>query len=116
FASRLVLAATLAASYGIYGPAYELMEHTARNPGSEEYLDSEKYQIRAWDLDRADSLRGLIALINRIRHENPALHSDRDLVFFPTDNEHLICYAKRTEDGANIIVTVVNLDPHNVHS
>jgi starch synthase (maltosyl-transferring) len=116
FASRLVLAATLAASYGIYGPAYELMEHTARDPGTEEYLDSEKYQIRHWQLDRPDSLRPLVALINRIRHENPALHSDRSLMFFPTDNEQLICYAKRSEDGTNTIVVVVNLDPHNVHS
>ncbi|RPH64832.1 MAG: alpha-1,4-glucan--maltose-1-phosphate maltosyltransferase [Burkholderiales bacterium] len=115
FMTRLVLAATLAASYGIYGPVFELMEHTAREPGSEEYLDSEKYEIRSWALDRADSLRSLIALVNRIRRENPALQSDHSLAFLPTDNEQMICYAKRSDDGSNTIVVVVNLDPHNAH-
>ncbi|OGA38353.1 MAG: alpha-1,4-glucan--maltose-1-phosphate maltosyltransferase [Betaproteobacteria bacterium RIFCSPLOWO2_12_FULL_62_13] len=116
FMARLVLAATLAASYGIYGPAYELMENKPREPGSEEYLDSEKYQLRRWDLDRADSLGPLIALLNRIRRENPALQSDWSLRFFPTDNEQLICYAKIEEPRDNAIVTVVNLDPVNTHS
>src|SRR5688572_5246840 len=60
FVSRLLLAATLGASYGIYGPAFELSERVPRDPGSEEYLDSEKYEIRSWDLDRADSLRYMI--------------------------------------------------------
>ena len=116
FMSRLVLAATLAASYGIYGPAFELMEHVAREPGSEEYRDSEKYQLRHWDLDRADSLRPFIARVNRIRRENPALHADWRLRFFETDNEQLIAYGKTTEDLANAIVCVVNLDPHHTHS
>ena len=115
FQARLVLAATLAANYGIYGPAFELMEHVAREPGSEEYLGSEKYEIRSWPLDRPDSLRNVIALVNRIRRENPALQSDRSLVFFPTDNEQVICYAKRSDDGANTIVVVVDLDPHHSH-
>ena len=114
--SRLVLAATLAASYGIYGPAFELMESQAREPGSEEYLDGEKYQLRHWDLERPESLREFIALVNRIRRENPALHSDASLRFFASDNDQLLCYAKSTEDGANQIVTVVSLDPHNPHS
>ena len=116
FMARLVLAATLAASYGIYGPAFELMEHVAREPGSEEYRDSEKYQLRHWDLDRADSLRPFVARVNRIRRENPALHADWRLRFFDTDNEQLIAYAKTTEDLANAIVCVVNLDPHHTHS
>jgi len=116
FMGRLVLAATLAASYGIYGPAYELMEVTPRDPGSEEYLDSEKYQLRHWDLEHPDSLRHFIALVNRIRRENPALHSDAGLRFFPTDNEQILCYAKQTEDRSNQIVAVVNLDPHHVHT
>ena len=115
FAARLLLAATLAANYGIYGPAFELMEHVAREPGSEEYLDSEKYETRTWALDSADSLRELIALVNRIRRENSALQSDRSLAFFRTDNEQMICYAKRSDDGANTIVVVVNLDPHHTH-
>jgi starch synthase (maltosyl-transferring) len=116
FMQRLVLAATLAASYGIYGPAFELLEATPREPGSEEYLHSEKYEVRHWDLERHDSLRAFIARVNRIRRDNPALQSDWSLRFFPTDNEQLICYAKSTDDGANQIVCVVNLDPHNTHS
>ena len=116
FMSRLVLAATLCANYGIYGPAYELAESAARDVGGEEYLDSEKYQLRHWDLDSPDSLRGLVALVNRLRRENPALQSDWNLRFFDTDNEQLICYAKATPDGENVIVVVVNLDPHHVHS
>ena len=116
FMARLVLAATLAASYGIYGPAYELMEAAPREPGSEEYLDSEKYQLRAWDLDRPDSLRGFIARVNRIRRENPALHSDWSLRFVPVDNEQLIAYLKSTPDGDNVVLTVVNLDPRNTQS
>ena len=72
-----MLAATLSANYGIYGPAFELMESAPREPGSEEYLDSEKYQLRHWTLDRPDSLRALIARVNRIRRENAALQIDR---------------------------------------
>ncbi|HTQ76991.1 MAG TPA: alpha-1,4-glucan--maltose-1-phosphate maltosyltransferase [Burkholderiales bacterium] len=116
FMSRLVLAATLSASYGIYGPAYELMEAAPRDPGGEEYLDSEKYQLRRWDLERPDSLRRFVALLNRVRRENPALHSDAGLVFFPTDNEQLLCYGKTSADGASQIVAVVNLDPHHAHA
>jgi starch synthase (maltosyl-transferring) len=116
FMQRVALAATLAASYGIYGPAYELMEHRPREPGSEEYLDSEKYQLRHWDLERADSLRGYIAALNRIRRENPALQSDHSLRFFGTDNDQLLAYAKQTADRANQIVCVVNLNPHHAHA
>jgi starch synthase (maltosyl-transferring) len=116
FMQRVALAATLAASYGLYGPAYELMEHRPREPGSEEYLDSEKYQLRHWDLARADSLRGYLAMLNRIRRDNPALHADRSLVFHPTDNDQLLAYSKQTADRSNQIVCVVNLNPHHAHS
>jgi starch synthase (maltosyl-transferring) len=116
FAARLVLAATLAANYGIYGPAYELMESTPRESGSEEYRDSEKYQLRHWELDRPDSLWSLIARINRIRRDNPALQSDGTLRFCNIDNEQLIAYLKSDEPSGNIILTVVNLDPHNAQS
>jgi starch synthase (maltosyl-transferring) len=115
FMQRLALAATLAASYGIYGPAYELMEHRPREPGAEEYLDSEKYQLRHWDLERADSLRAYIAAFNRIRRENPALQADASLRFLRTDNDQLIAYVKQTPDGTNQIVCVVNLSPHHAH-
>ncbi len=116
FMTRLVLAATLAANYGIYGPAYELMESTPREPGSEEYLDSEKYQLRAWDLDRADSLRSFIARVNRIRRENPALHADWSLEFVPIDNDQIIAYIKSSPEIDNVVLTVVNLDPRNTQS
>jgi starch synthase (maltosyl-transferring) len=112
FAIRLLLAATLGANYGIYGPAFELLENRPLRPGSEEYLDSEKYQIRTWDLDRPDSLRDFIAAVNAIRIANQALHSDWSLRFHFTDNEQLLCYSKESEDHANLIVVVVNLDPH----
>ena len=114
FIVRVVLAATLAANYGLYGPAYELLEHVAREPGSEEYLSSEKYEIRRWDRDRADSLRELIARLNRIRHDNPALQRDWSLRFHPVDNHQMLAYSKTHE--SNIILTVVNLDFHHPQS
>ena len=116
FASRLALAATLGASYGIYGPAYELMESRPRTPGGEEYLDSEKYQVRHWDLARDDSLRDLAARLNRIRRENPALQGDRSLRFHAVDNDQLVAYSKRSDDLSNVVLVVVNLDPHHVQS
>jgi len=116
FASRLILAATLSANYGIYGPAFELMESTSREPGSEEYRDSEKYQLRAWDLDRPDSLWPLIARINRIRRENAALQADHTLRFCPVDNDMLVAYLKQDVPTGNVVLTVVNLDPYNTQS
>ncbi|HEY3195441.1 MAG TPA: alpha-1,4-glucan--maltose-1-phosphate maltosyltransferase [Candidatus Dormibacteraeota bacterium] len=113
FAARLVLAATLGASYGIYGPAFELCEDRAKEPGSEEYLDSEKYQLRSWDLESRQSLRELIALVNKIRRENPALQSNWGLRFHPTENDQLLAYTKSTEDLADVVLTVVNVDPHH---
>ncbi len=116
FMARLILAATLGASYGIYGPAFELCENQPREAGSEEYLNSEKYEVKNWDLDRPDSLKDLIARVNRIRQENPALQSDRNLQFHSVDNEQMICYSKNTDDLSSIILTVVNLDPHHRHA
>ncbi|MFP5461115.1 MAG: alpha-1,4-glucan--maltose-1-phosphate maltosyltransferase [Gammaproteobacteria bacterium] len=116
FMSRLVLAATLSASYGIYGPAYEHLEATPRAPGAEEYLNSEKYEIKDWDLRRPDSLAPFIARVNRIRRDNPALQSNESLRFLPVDNEQLIAYAKTTPGLDNAIVCVVNLDPHHAQS
>ncbi len=116
YAARLVLAATLSANYGIYGPAFELMESTPREPGSEEYRDSEKYQLRAWAIDRPDSLWPLLARINRIRRDNPALQSDHNLNFCAVDNDQLIAYVKHDAASQNIVLTVVNLDPYNPQS
>lgn len=113
FEARLVLASTLVASYGIYGPAFELMANVP-HPNRDEYKDNEKYEIKAWDHDADHSLKPLITRINRIRRENPALHRNRNLRFLPVDNESLIAYSKQEDD--NIIVVVVNLDPHHVQS
>jgi starch synthase (maltosyl-transferring) len=115
FAVRFVLAATLAANYGIYGPAFELVEHRAAEPHSpppagEEYLNAEKYEIKTWDLDRPDSLRGLIARVNGIRRAHPALQRDDTLVFHGIDNDRLLCYSKRGP-GEDLVLAVVNLDP-----
>jgi starch synthase (maltosyl-transferring) len=112
FMARLILAATLSANYGIYGPAFELCENRAWRQGGEEYLDSEKYQIRVWDIRRSDSLRGLVARVNEIRRENPALQSDWSLRFHQVDNDQLIAYSKATGDLSDIIIVIVNLDPH----
>ena len=112
FMARLVLAATLSASYGIYGPAFELMENIPREKGSEEYLNSEKYEVKHWDIGRKDSLKEFIVRVNSIRRENPALQSNRNLWFNATDNDNLICYSKHNNDLSSIILVVVNLDPH----
>ena len=116
FTARVLLAGTLCANYGLYGPAYELQEHAPREPGSEEYLNSEKYELRHWNLERSDSLSGLIARLNAARRDNPALQSDWSLAFLDIDNDQLIAYRKSTPDLSNIIVTVVNLDTRYVQS
>jgi starch synthase (maltosyl-transferring) len=116
FAARLLLAATLGASYGIYGPAFELGENEPREPGSEEYLDSEKYQIKQRDLNDPHSLRPLIAAVNQARRENPALQLDAGLAFHETDNPALLCYSKTTPDRTNAVLVVVNLDPLHRHA
>ena len=116
FMVRAVLAATLGANYGVYGPAFEHCENRPREPGSEEYFNSEKYEIRHWDISRPDSLAPLLALLNRARRENPALQQDWNLEFVPADNDELICYAKFDDARANVIVVAVNLDPYHRRS
>jgi starch synthase (maltosyl-transferring) len=116
FIIRLVLAATMTASYGIYGPTFELCVNTPREFGSEEYLDSEKYEIRHWDLENPISLRHIIAQVNHIRRTNPSLQSNASIHFHPTDNDQIICYSKQTSDAANIVLVVVNLDPYHTQS
>jgi starch synthase (maltosyl-transferring) len=110
FMARLVLAATLGSNYGIYGPAYELCENIPRERGSEEYLNSEKYEIKHWDVYNPASLRPFISRVNAVRKENPALQSNDNLRFHQIDNEQIICYSKQTAGNDNVIVTVVNLD------
>lgn len=116
FLSRFILASTLSSNYGIYGPAFELCVKAPRQAGSEEYLDSEKYELKHWDLNTPHSLKGLIAKVNRARRENPALQSNRGLRFHRTDNEHLLCYSKQDEGLSNVVLAVVNLDWRYVQS
>ncbi len=110
FMLRLILAATLGASYGIYGPAFELCENTPREPGSEEYLNAEKYELKHRDLNSPASLKSLIARINRIRRENPALQGNDTLRFHESDNPFIICFSKASPDLSNVIVVALNLD------
>jgi starch synthase (maltosyl-transferring) len=110
-AVRFVLAATLGANYGMFGPAFELVETAPLAPGREEYLHSEKYEVRHWDLERPGSLRPLITRINGIRKDHPALQQDRTLRFLNTDNEMLLAYTKTAPDGSDLMLTIVNLDP-----
>jgi starch synthase (maltosyl-transferring) len=115
FEARLVLAATLGASYGIYS-GFELSENLPVRDGSEEYLDSEKYQLKPRRFDHPSSLAELIARVNTIRREHPALQSDWSLRFHPTDNPELLCYSKRAGAGADedVILVIVNLDPFHM--
>jgi starch synthase (maltosyl-transferring) len=115
FQVRVVLAATLSGSYGIYGPPFELCEFEAI-PGTEEYRDSEKYQVRRWDLDRPGHIRQWIARLNDIRREEPALTQGAPPRFFDVDNEELIAYSRTVGGHDGVVVVVVNLDPRHVQS
>ncbi|MFW6288431.1 MAG: hypothetical protein ACOC2Q_01475 [Spirochaetota bacterium] len=106
----------MSSNYGIYGPAFELGENIPREPGSEEYLDSEKYEIRHWDLDDPRSLAPFITRVNAIRRDNPAFHRTRGVRFHTTDNDHVIAYSRQSEDRANVVLTVVNLSYEHTHT
>jgi starch synthase (maltosyl-transferring) len=116
FMVRLVLAATLSGNYGIYGPAFELGENIPREPGSEEYQNSEKYEVKHRDRNATGSLKEFIARVNRIRRENAALQGNGNLRFHETDNPLVICYSKATGDLSNIIIVIVNLDAFHAQS
>ncbi len=116
FTSRFVLAATLSSNYGIYGPAFELCENRPAKPGSEEYLDSEKYQLRHWNIEEPQSLQTLIARVNQIRREHDALHSNAGLRFHSTDQPYLICYSKTNREKTDILLFVVNLHPQQTQT
>jgi starch synthase (maltosyl-transferring) len=115
-ALRLLLAATLSSNYGIYGPAFELLDTRARDAGREEYLDSEKYEVRAWNVDDPESLRDLVSRVNRLRRENPALQQTRRIRFHDVDNEHLLAFSKTADGGDDVVIVVVNLDPHHAQA
>lgn len=110
FIIRLILAATLSSNYGMYGPVFELGLNKAY-PGKEEYIDSEKYEIKNWDWNRRTKIKEVITRINWIRRENIALQSTWNIEFHQTDNPNLFCYSKTDEDKNNRILIIVSLDP-----
>ncbi|KPJ88710.1 MAG: hypothetical protein AMS17_04510 [Spirochaetes bacterium DG_61] len=112
FIIRLVLAATLSSNYGIYGPPYEFCVSEAL-PGKEEYLDSEKYEIKWWDRNRRGNIKEIITRVNKIRRDNPALQATKNLRFYDIENDSLLFYAKMTDDLSNIIFVAVNIDPYH---
>ncbi|MFN8051548.1 MAG: maltotransferase domain-containing protein [Acidimicrobiales bacterium] len=109
FETRAVLAATLSANWGVYGPTFELLVGEAVRPGSEEYERSEKYEVRQWDLG-GESIAPLLRQLNRIRATHPALRSDRDRVFHDADDPELLCWSKGRADDAVIVVVNVAAD------
>ncbi len=113
FQARLVLAATLAGNWGMYN-GFEICEAQAV-PGKEEYLHSEKYEIRAWDFDAPGNIRWDIRQVNRIRRENPAFRHFTNLRFYNAWNDNILYYAKFTDDLSNFLLVFVNLDPHQAH-
>jgi starch synthase (maltosyl-transferring) len=115
FVVRLVLAATLSSNYGIYGPAFELCEHAAIE-GTEEYLNSEKFEIKTWDLDRADNLQSFIKRINTIRRAHPALQQTWNIEFLQAENDFVLFFAKFDDDMQDIMLVAVNIDPHHRQS
>ncbi len=112
---RLILAATMSSNYGLYGPVYEFGINTPA-PGKEEYIDNEKYEIKHWNWTQYTRIKEFITRLNRIRKENTALQTTWNIVFAETQNEQVICYCKADEKTGNIIITVVNLDPHQTQS
>jgi len=114
FVIRLVLAATMSPSYGIYS-GFEFCENKALKPGSEEYIDSEKYQIKVRDLDAPGNIKNVISRINTVRKENPALQSSVNFSVLESTCPYIIAYAKICPEKNNRIIVVVNLDPHNTH-
>jgi starch synthase (maltosyl-transferring) len=118
FRLRAVLAATGSPSWGVYA-GYELYEHVAVKPGSEEYLDSEKYQIRIRDWETAEAegrtLTPLITRLNELRRQHPALQQLRNIVIHHTDDDHILCFSKSATDAdgeRDTVIVVINLDPH----
>ena len=116
FMTRLVLAAMLSPNYGIYGPPFEHCWSAPREPGSEEYLDSEKYQIHHHDLKRTDSLSEFIARVNQIRREFTVFQTNCPPQFHEVDNDEIICFSKMAPDGSQLMLVVVSLDPHHQQS
>jgi starch synthase (maltosyl-transferring) len=112
FLSRYFMAATLSSNYGIYGPVYEFMIHEPY-PNKEEYLDSEKYEIKTWDWNYRNRMTEVIRRTNQIRKENPALQDTYNFVNCPVQDEYILAYLKQNPEKDNNILCVVNTDPYN---
>ncbi len=110
------MAATLSSNYGIYGPTYELCIGLPLKEGSEEYLNSEKYQIQNWDLDQSHSLFDLIRKINTLRKNNTCLQYNHHLFSHHTENDCILAFSKRTDGKSNVILVIANLDPFQTQS
>jgi starch synthase (maltosyl-transferring) len=115
FRARAVLAATLSSNWGVYGPAFELMEHEPRGT-VEEYARNEKYEIRSWDLEAPGSLAPLLGRLNATRRAHPALQRTTGLTFHDASNPALLCYSKATPDGEDVVLCIVNCDSDVHHS
>ncbi len=118
FAKRALLAATLSSNWGLYGPAFESLEHEPREAGSEEYRDSEKYELRHWPFDASAGVAPLVARLNALRHAEAALGAGSTLAFLPIDNPELLAYVRRPPGGvpAPILLVIVNLDARYAQS
>jgi starch synthase (maltosyl-transferring) len=112
FIIRVALAATLSSNFGMYGPVYEFCDNIPV-PSKEEYMDSEKYEVKKHDWKRTNRMTDIITLLNKARNENAALQSTWNMQFCAIENANLIAYLKATEDLSNIILVVINLDPHS---
>ncbi len=112
---RLILAGTLSANYGLYGPVYEYGLNVPVS-GKEEYVDNEKYEIRHWDWTEYTRIKEFIARLNRIRKTHPALQSTYNISFATTTNDQVICYVKRDRESGDTLIIAVNLDPHHTQS
>ncbi|MBA2443136.1 MAG: alpha-1,4-glucan--maltose-1-phosphate maltosyltransferase [Rubrobacter sp.] len=116
FQTRLVLAATLSSTYGIYS-GYELAENTPRGePGTTVYYqDSEVYEHKVRDWDAPGNIKDYVARVNELRRDNPALHELTNLRFYNASDDNILFYGKATTDGSNAVLVGVNLDPHGAH-
>ena len=108
---RVILAATLSSNYGIYGPVYELGVN-APYPGKEEYIASEKYEIKHWDWNAETRTREVITILNRARKHNPALQSTWNVHFADSENQDILCFGKNDEASGNVVIVVVNMNPY----
>ncbi len=115
FIIRLALAATLSSNYGMYGPVYEFLDNEPV-PAKEEYFNSEKYEIKRHDWKKTNRMTDIITLVNKARHEHPALQSTWNIRFCFIENQNLLAFVKATDDRSDIVLVIVNLDPHARHS